>query len=353
MTNPIEAGQARTGMIAPSGSLLRAAVSGLLAVVPAACGSDSSSKDSNTKSDAELSDAELSALCQPKIDDAVDKATKDQDLDKVCAGTVKAAQDSYKPSDSQLKTLCGDMVGAAGDMCMSDLDKANKDASDSKAKIASLDDTCNALITTREEKSTNSEQKEYTFAQLTKMCDDRGGYTQIAASCGGHNTCKGFSYGDWGPGAATLTEHTCAGANGCLGVQCVDTAKDQKRSPKDLYTMKYDDPGPSPCTSCHAQHDANGNDDASTFIVWTYDTNNSPWAGPERTIDNWKDTRTAAQQERIVAFGVPMAVLPDGTAVNHMAPYYKYLSRNEIAGLVKYIREELKASISKVKTKDP
>jgi hypothetical protein len=342
---------------ASSGRLLRAAVSGLLAVGGTACGKDdSSSNDQGQGRDSELTESELDAVCKPKIDDAL----KNQDLEKTCAEHVKSASDSYKPSDSQLTTLCADMVGSADDKSKSeldsakgDLDKANKDLTASKDKIAGLEDTCHALITTREDKATNSEQKEYTFAQLTKMCDDRGGYTQIAASCGGHNTCKGFSYGDWGPGAATLTEHSCAGANGCLGVQCVETAKDQKRSAKDLYALKYDDPGPSPCTSCHTQKNANGDEDASTFVVWTYDLNNNPWAGPERTIDNWKDTRTAAMQERIVAFGVPFAILPDGTAVNHMAPYYKYLSRNEIAGLVKYIREQLKPSISKVKTKDP
>jgi hypothetical protein len=353
MMKSVEAGRARTPVRAPIGSLLRAAASGLLAVAPAACKDDSAAKDTDHAHDSELSDDELSALCTVKVDDAVGKAAKDQDLEKVCSDKVKAAQDSYKPSDDKLTVLCADKVGAADDMCMSDLDKANKNLADGKAKISSMNETCNALTTTREEKATNSEQKEYTFAQLTKMCDDRGGYTQVAASCGGHNTCKGFSYGDWGPGAATLTEHSCAGANGCLGVYCTETAKDQNRKPKDLYAMKYPDPGPSPCTSCHAQHNDKDEADASTFIVWAYDQNNSPWYGPERTLDNWKNTHTAAQQERIVAFGVPMAILPDGTAVNHMAPYYKYLSRNEIAGLVKYLREELKPVLSKVKTKDP
>jgi mono/diheme cytochrome c family protein len=320
MTKPVE----RTLACTPSARLLRAAVSGLLAASAAACTDDESNDgDRGHEHDDELSDAELSAVCKDKVDQALE----DQDLDKMCADTASAAQ--------------------------SERDQAKKEAANDKDQLAKLTDSCQPLLATREEKATNSEQKEYTFAQLTKMCDERGGYTQIAAACGGHNTCKGFSYGDWGPGAATLTEHSCAGANGCLGVQCVETAKDQKRSPEDLYAMKYDDPGPSACTSCHTKENANGDPDTSTFIVWTYDQKDNPWAGPERTIDNWKDTRSAAMQERIVAFGVPFAVLPDGTAVNHMAPYYKYLSRNEIASLVKYIREELTPSVSKVKTKDP
>ena len=120
----------------------------------------------------------------------------------------------------------------------------------------------------------------------------------------------------------------------------MDTAKDQKREPKDLYAMDFGDPGPHACIHCHAVGLGDDKYDETKFLIYQYDPANNPYPGPERTIDNWKDTRTAAFQERIVAFGVHH-VLPDGTAMNQMAPYYQVMSRKEIQALVKYIRDEL------------
>jgi mono/diheme cytochrome c family protein len=73
-------------------------------------------------------------------------------------------------------------------------------------------------------------------------------------------------------------------------------------------------------------------------------------AGSTRTADNWLD-RSAAAQERLIAFGVH-GVYDDGTAFQNMAPYNQVLSRAEIARVVEYIRK-LDPVVVTVKSKDP
>lgn len=298
--------------------LLQAALSGLVAAGAGACSKD---EDAGHTGDSQLSDPELTALCQGKIDDAVETARKDQDLQALCEDMVKSVN---KPEPVQQSCPKPDVGAVCSDVVKAEADK------------------CKPWTATSEEKTTHSEQKEYTFAALTQQCDERGGYVQVHAACGGHNACAGFSFGDWGPDGATLTEHSCAGVNGCNGLSCVVLPKTTERSGKELYEAKFGDPGPSACTSCHAGHDDAGTTDTSVFKVWLFE-------GSTRTADNWLD-RSAAEQERVVAFGAH-GVLADGTAYDNMSPYHSVLARAEIERLVKHLRT-LKPVIETVKVKD-
>lgn len=312
--------------LVPSPRMLRAALSGLVAVSGmAGCSEDDKSTGSTQGSAQNLSDEQLAVLCQ----DMVKKAEGDKG-----AGDKAASSD---PPDTD--ALCKDKVSAAKDEC------PKPDAAMVCADMVKTAEAAACMPKTPEEKTTNSDQKEYTFAQLTKLCDDRGGYTQIHAACGGHNTCKGFSYGDWGPGAATLTEHSCTGVNGCAGLSCVVLPEDKRadKTGKDLYDLKYADTDPSACSNCHADHTDEEHPDLSKFMVYVL-------PGSTRTAANWLD-RKAEEQERVVAFGVHYTD-PAGRAIENMAPYNTVLSRKEIQRLVEHVRT-LKPVIKTIKLQDP
>lgn len=315
--------------------LLQAALSGMVAASAGACGEDKSASTSGQNAD--LSDAELTALCQGKVDDAVETARKDQDLQALCEDMVQGAKGTYDADK-----LCEDKVDAAKEDAKNACPKPDV-AVVCNDVVKAAADKCKPWTATSEEKSISSEQKEYTFAALTKTCDDRGGYTQVHAACGGHNACAGFSFGDWGPDGAVLTEHSCAGANGCNGLSCVVLPKASERDGKELYEKaEYGDPGPSTCSNCHGQSDHDGNRDASVFKVYVFE-------GSTRTVDNWLE-RTAAEQERVVAFGAH-GTLPDGTAYENMAPYHSVMARAEIERVVKHLRT-LTPLIETIKVKD-
>lgn len=334
--------------------LIRAALSGLLAVGAIGCGKDdASSSKASDSSKSELSDQELKAVCSDMVKSAQDNIDYDQackdkiDVDMVCADKVDAAK---KDSASQvdLSKSCADMVSAAKNDV--DLDKACADMvkntqSDADKKLKDLTDKCEPLVGTVEAKTTSSEQKEYTFAALTQKCADAGGYIEISGHCAGTNTCRGFTYGDWGPSGATLTEHTCAGVNGCNGLYCMVLPKDSGKSGKEIYETKmYGDPGPSSCLNCHAVwNDDETMADATKFKVYQF-------ADGTRNKDTWLN-RTTAEQERLVAFGVH-GVRPDGVAYRNMAPYKDYWSRAEISRVVQYVRT-LEPLFETIKVADP
>jgi mono/diheme cytochrome c family protein len=196
---------------------------------------------------------------------------------------------------------------------------------------------------TPDEKTISAEQKEFTFADLTKTCDSRGGYVQVHGACGGVNACQGFSYGDWGPGSAMLTEHSCTGVNGCAGLSCVvlPEEKNKEKSGAELYDLLFADTEPNSCSGCHGDHSGD-EPDLTKFAVYVLD-------GSPRNATNWLE-RTAAEQERVVAFGTH-TVLPDGTAMANMAAYNKVLSRKEIEKVVAHLRT-LTPMIKVMKTKD-
>ncbi len=57
-----------------------------------------------------------------------------------------------------------------------------------------------------------------TAEAFAERCDARGGTVEVIPSCGGLNTCKGFSYDVT---TQLLSEHTCATYATCTGWNCV------------------------------------------------------------------------------------------------------------------------------------
>lgn len=325
---------AKPGAITSSPRLLQAALSGLMAAGAFAC-SDGDDKSALSEAASEdLSDDQLKAMCADMVADATKKeaerraaeAKAEPDLDALCADKLKARDE---PDTDE---VCKEAIAVA-------VAEVKKDTS---ALCADAVQEASAAKTP-DEKTISAEQREYTFAELTKTCDSRGGYVQVHAACGGVNACQGFSYGDWGPGAAMLTEHSCTGVNGCAGLSCVvlPEEKNQDRSGAELYDRLFADTEPNSCSGCHADHSGN-EPDLSKFKVYVLE-------GSTRTAENWLD-RSAAEQERVVAFGA-QTVLPDGTAMSNMAAYNKVLSRKEIEKVVAHIRT-LTPVIAVMKTKD-
>jgi len=325
--------------LVPSPRLLRAALSGLVAFGGAA-GCDDDDKQGKTEGSAQnLSDEQLSALCADmakKAEPKPDSPSQPQAVDTGCEDEISEAKSACEKPD--VDALCKEQVTAAKNAC------PKPDATALCSDMVKSAQAMACVPKAPEEKTTSAEQKEYTFAQLTKMCDERGGYVQIHAACGGTNTCKGFSYGDWGPGAATLTEHTCTGVNGCAGLSCVVGPEDKRnKSGAELYDLKFGDAEPSACSNCHAVHEDHDKADLTKFIVYVM-------AGSTRNASNWLQ-RTAAEQERVVAFGAH-STEPQGRAIQNMASYSQVLSRKEIERVVAHIRT-LTPVIKTIKIADP
>jgi hypothetical protein len=193
---------------------------------------------------------------------------------------------------------------------------------------------------------------EHTFAELETMCDSRGGYIQIHASCSGSNTCAGFTYGDWGEDAM-LIEHSCSGVSGCAGLSCVVLPADSGKTALQILEAQLPDTegvNQRSCNYCHA--------------AWTYDPITGETIGFDatqfriivppgspRNASNWRDT-SAEVQARTIAFGAH-TVLADGTATSNMAAYYKMYSRAEIERVVDYIRNTATVTVDTYKTADP
>ena len=343
-----------------SSPLLRAAVSGLL-LGAAACGDDEGSAlsgaegdDHEHEHDSELSDEKIEALCKDQVKEAVEAAHADQGKEALCSDLVEdAKKEAASSGDVDLVMQCEGMVGDARkelEESVSELEAKVKKLEDQvKSKdgeLGSLKEKARPLLLTSDEKTISAEQKEYTFAELNTMCDERGGYTQVHAACGGHNSCAGFSYGDWGPGAAMFTEHSCTGVNGCLGLSCVVLPKDEGRTGKELYE-EHEFPEPlNGCGGCHGGYkgeDGKWTHDDSYFAV--YVLKDSP-----RTAENWLD-RSPREQELVTAFGA-RSILPDGTAIQNMAEYHGVLSRAETERVVAHIRT-LTPYVYTIKTADP
>lgn len=327
--------------------LLQAAISGLMAASALGCSADKDdSKADSVKQD--LSDEELRAVCSDMIAAAKGSATE-----KATAEASKNKSDCEAPD---LESLCAERVKEAEKSNAPDIDKLCKEKvneavmaakPDSKALCADMVKEAEVKASTpktREEKTISAEQKEFTFTELTKMCDSRGGYVQVHGACGGHNACQGFSYGDWGPGAAMLSEHSCSGANSCAGLSCVVLPKETRKDMDGaaLYDVLFADTEPSSCSNCHAPH-VDDKPELDKFTVYVLE-------GSTRTESNWLE-RSAAEQERVVAFGAH-GVLSNGVAMENMAAYNRVLSRTEVERVVAHLRT-LKPVIKVMKTKDP
>jgi hypothetical protein len=180
--------------------------------------------------------------------------------------------------------------------------------------------TGHGAVAEEESKVTSQDDKTfYTFAQLKTRCEERGGYMQIHATCGGVNSCKGFSYGDWGPDEHAYTEHSCSGANYCKGFSCVVLPVDGGKTGQEVYSASCGNGG-----GCHGS-----DDNLKTFKVFVL-------PGSTRNAQNWLDL-SAKTQEAITAFG-KVAVSPEGVSLANMAGYHEKYSRKEIERVVAFIR---------------
>jgi len=185
-----------------------------------------------------------------------------------------------------------------------------------------------------------------TFAELTAMCDARGGYIEIHSACSGSNTCAGFSYGDFGS-EAVLMEHTCNAVSSCNGLGCVVLPPDGGKTGLQILEAALPDTEgvhTRSCNYCHAKFAPDGSSfDATTFIV-------KLTPGSTRTLANWLD-RTADEQARLIAFG-HHAVF-NNSQYAAMGGYYKMYSRAEIERVVQYIRNDATIEFSTIKFGDP
>jgi hypothetical protein len=194
------------------------------------------------------------------------------------------------------------------------------------------------------DKEISTTDVQYTFAELSEMCDERNGFLQVHGSCGGVSTCRGFSYGDWEE-ESQLVEHSCSGVNGCAGLSCVLTAEEPAEGgltgeeimklEDDWFTERAGTYGAKPCKQCHVPSEHNTDTDE-----YDYDFTKIRllmWPDSNRDANNWT-ARLAKYQEAQVAFGVH-GIREDGTPYSNMAPYKDLFSKAEIERVVKYMRD--------------
>jgi hypothetical protein len=173
----------------------------------------------------------FSSSCGPGDDDP----SIDAGLD--ASAPVDAGQDAGEAQDAGADTDAGADIDAGTDTdAGADLDAgADADAGldvdagvpDMDASVAldagepldagtPLDARCDAdrvrVVTSRDAAMPIS------LEDFTALCDAASGYVEVHPTCGGRNSCAGFSYdqtiGVW-------SEHTCAGLNTCTGYTCV------------------------------------------------------------------------------------------------------------------------------------
>jgi mono/diheme cytochrome c family protein len=158
-----------------------------------------------------------------------------------------------------------------------------------------------------------------TVAKFKDICEDRGGLTQVHASCGGTNSCRGLIYNTWA--GDTIVEHTCRGFNSCLGISCVDMPADSGKSGQDVYEEN--------CTGCHAHSEVDG--EAGTFYaVFVH-----PGVSDEDALAAFM-AKSDATLVNNVAFG-SMGYYPDGTPYSNMPAYHEDISLAETRRVVEYL----------------
>jgi len=221
--------------------------------------------------------------------------------------------------------------------------KGGSGGKDGGAQEAGSGGVGGSLVDVEVEKEISTTDVQHTYAELTALCDERKGYVEILGSCSSVNSCKGFSYGDWGE-ESQLVEHTCSGVNGCAGLSCV--IPERAGSKGDMTgeeIMKLDDKwylerggayGPKACRTCHAE--STHNDETGDYD-YDYSKLKIPvLPGSGRNASNWTQ-RSAAYQERVVAFGA-QHITEDGVRISSMVPYAKLFSKEEIRRVVEFMR---------------
>jgi hypothetical protein len=159
-----------------------------------------------------------------------------------------------------------------------------------------------------------------TYDQFTATCRARGGLVQTTAICAGNNSCKGLSYLN-----GTLTEHSCAGMNGCgPGFSCVDLPADTGRTGKDIYEKGTCAP------TCHAQFTPTY--DPSYYYLQVRPDTVTLAQAQDRFLNG-----PTERLESIIGFGTS-GLNPDGTAYHTMPASYQLYSLAEIDRVIAYIR---------------
>ncbi len=184
-------------------------------------------------------------------------------------------------------------------------------------------ETKEKIVTVTQTKGTVSSKivKSYTLAEFETDCLTRGGWVELHASCGGVNTCKGFSYS-----YGKVIEHTCKAANTCAGMSCVELATDQSRTGAQILTASESDAmssGPY-CSNCHGAGTAEfelpvlpGTDETAAKAAFA--------------------AKTDKALAHSIAFGIH-GIRSDGKAYANMPGFYQTYSRKEIESVVATIR---------------
>ncbi len=193
------------------------------------------------------------------------------------------------------------------------------------------------------EKETSVQDVQLTNAELTEMCDARGGFMQNHASCAGVNTCRGFTYGDWGEDSQ-LVEHSCSFVNGCNGVSCVVaqeepegggmTGEEIMKLEESWFIERMGAYSPDPCKTCHVP--STFDDEVGDYVYDFTKLRLMFWPNDTRNKDNWTE-RSQKRQEAMVAFGV-QGFNEDDIHYSNMAGYTKLFSKEEIQRVVEYMR---------------
>ena len=158
-----------------------------------------------------------------------------------------------------------------------------------------------------------------TVEKFKMMCEDRGGLTEVHASCAGTNSCRGFIYNSWA--GDTIVEHTCRGINSCKGISCVELADDTGKSGQDVYEET--------CLGCHAGPE----DSADSSKVYTI------FVAPNGDADAALEEFMAFTKPTLVnkvAFG-SVGLFDDGTAYSNMPAYHEEYSLAETRKVVDYL----------------
>lgn len=158
-----------------------------------------------------------------------------------------------------------------------------------------------------------------TVESFKNMCEERGGLTQVHASCASTNACAGLIYNTWA--GDTIVEHTCRGFNSCVGISCVDLPADTGKSGQDVYEEH--------CVGCH-QH-SEDTEPQAFYAVFKH-----PDVTDEAALAAFmaKDDTTLVNN---VAFG-SVGYYPDGTPYSNMPAYHEDISLEETRAVVQYLK---------------
>lgn len=168
-----------------------------------------------------------------------------------------------------------------------------------------------------------TEYANLTVAMFKDICEERGGLTQVHASCASTNSCRGLIYNSWAneDGKAIVVEHTCRAFNSCLGISCVDMPADGGKTGQEIYE--------DTCGGCHAGPE----DSEDAYAMYTVFA--EPGGDVEAALAEF-NARSEATLVNNVAFGA-VGFYADGTPYSNMPAYHEELSLAETRRVVEYL----------------